>query len=341
MKRVVLFLLAGWLCNSSIGLAQETTFQPSIGGFPADAGFALGGNVNRTRLVGRTDAHVRGALSIKKYQLYEAGISVPELKRWLALDVTGRYRNLPQEDYWGLGSNTPTTSRSNYLLEDVDTTATLTAYANGFRVGVNGGVVKINTGPGRDQLFPSVPESLQSAPRFTHVGAFMEYETLDQESDPHSGGSYSFQWTSYISSFQRYSIDVRRFIPVSDTDRIGLRLQTLFTQSGAIEEVPFFMLPTVGGSRTVRGFNPYRFRDRHALILNVEYRRPLAGFLDVVAFTDAGRVFSNAADLGLRHLHPSAGGGVRLKFGTSVFVGIDVGFSSESQRLSFRSDHMF
>jgi len=321
--------------------AQELSIRPLIGGFPADAGFALGGAISRTHTPGPFEPHARGIVSIKKYELYEVGVGIPELGRWLSFDLTTRYRNLPQEDYWGLGPNTPKSARANYLFEDSDTTATLATSLGPFRGGVNGGYTLINTGPGRDQDLPSIPESLQASPRYTHVGGFLEYESTDEKADPHKGGRYSFQWTSYLSSFQRYTVDVRQYLPITSTDRVALRAQTLFTHSSLQEQIPFFMLPTAGGSDTVRGFNHWRFRDRNALILNSEYRKPLGGFLDVVAFADAGRVFSKSANLSLQDLHPSYGFGARIKFGTRVFFGIDVGFSDEGHKLWFRSDQTF
>jgi hypothetical protein len=343
MRRLGLLQLAAALVllMGSIGNAQELLIQPLIGGFPADASFALGGEISRTHVAGPIGVRIKGLVSVKKYQLYQLGIEVPHVGRWLAFDLTGRYRNLPQDDFWGIGPNTPKNARTNYLLEDVDTTATLSTALGRFRAGVNGGFLRANTGPGRDKNFPSTPESLQAQPRLTHIGAYLEYQSLDEESDPHAGGKYSFEWTSYLSSFQRYAVDLRRFIPVSTTDRIGLRLQTLFTHSSNVKDVPFFMFPTVGGSDTARGFKHYRFRDRNALAMSFEYRRPVAEFLDVVAFADAGRVFSRSRDLGLRYLHPSAGAGLRVKFGGRVFFGIDVGLSSERAKLSFRSDNVF
>ena len=340
-RHQALLRLAAWILFAVPCGAQTVSVRPLIGGFPADAGFALGGEISRTRFVGPVDAHVRGVVSVKKYQLYEAGIEVPEFTRWFHLGVASRYRNLPQEDFWGLGPNTPKDARTNYLLEDVDTTATLSTRIGSFRAGLTAGFVKINTGPGRDDRYPSVPESEQVGPRYTHTGGFVEYETLDEDADPHKGGRYSFQFTNYAPGFQRFGIDLRRFIPISETDRIGLRLQTQFTHSSPDYAVPFFMLPTAGGKDTVRGFNHYRFRDRHALVLNSEYRRPLTGFLDVVAFADAGRVFNHAQNLGLADLHPSAGIGARVRFGGRVFFGIDLGFSNEGHRLWFRSDQMF
>jgi outer membrane protein assembly factor BamA len=332
--RGTLILFVTTICS-----AQELSIRPLIGGFPADSGFALGASVSRTHVAGKIDGHVKGILSVKKYQLYEAGIDVPEFTPRFSFGLAGRYRNFPQEDFWGIGPNTPQDARTNYLYEDVNTTATLSTRIGRFRTGVSAGFLKINTGPGRDDRFPSVPESLQSSPTYTHTGAFLRYESVDDAADPHKGGKYSLEWTNYAPGLQRYVVDVRHFIPVTSTDRIGLRAQTLFTHS--TPDVPFFMLPTVGGIDTIRGFNQYRFRDRNALVLNSEYRRPLGGFLDLVAFADAGRVFARAQNLGLRDLHPTAGIGVRVKFGSRVFFGIDLGFSDEGHKLWFRSDQMF
>jgi len=342
MKRYcALWSFAALFLAATAADAQQWNLRPLIGGFPAESGFAVGGAVSRTRVLGPVDAHSKAIVSVKKYQLYEAGAEIPDVTRWLSLDVTSRYRNFPQEDYWGLGPDTAEDARANYLLEDFDATGMLTASAGGLRARLQAGFTKINTGAGRDHEFPSVPEPLQSSPRYTHIGASIEYRSLDQESDPHSGGQYSFAWTRYMAGFHRYSIDARRFLPLGVKHRIGLRAQALFTQSSSRREVPFFMLPTAGGTDTVRGFHQYRFRDRNAFVLNSEYRHQLNAFMDLVAFADAGRVFSRSQNIGLRDLHPSAGFGARIKLGSKVFFGVDIGFSREGGRLWFRSDQMF
>jgi hypothetical protein len=341
MKLHHILLLAGAvLFINGFADAQDLSIRPVIG-ITADAGFAAGATISRTRLTGPIGGYVKGVVSVKKYQLYEAGIDVPEVLPWLSLGLTSRYRNYPQEDFWGIGPNTPKTVRGNYLMEDLDTTATVSSPVGKFRVGANGGFLKINTGRGRDSRFPTVPEAFELQPSFSHIGAFVEYKSLDQDSDPCTGGMYGFQWTSYLSGFQSHVIDLRQFVPVTSTDRIGFRMEASFTNSSPDEKVPFFMLPFVGGVDTVRGLHQYRFRDRNALVLNSEYRHRLNDFLDVIGFVDAGRVFSNAKNFGLQHLHPSAGVGVRVKFGTRMFFGIDLGFSGEGKRLYFRSSQMF
>src|SRR5262245_36277640 len=328
-------LIVALLSAEGAAVGQQWTIKPVIGGFEAASGFSAGAEVGRIRLVGPINGRVKAVASVKKYELLEAGIDVPELTPWLSLKINGAYRDYPQEDFWGLGNTTQENQRTNYLFEDVDTTTTLEAHFRKFRAGISGGYIKINTGPGRDKNFPSVPESLQLSPTYTLVGASLEYDSLDTPGDPHKGGKYTFQWTNFTSTFQRYVVDLRRFVPVTTNSQLGFRALTTFTSQSSAEEIPFFMLPTAGGTHTVRGFHQYRFRDRNALVLNAEYRRPVTGFVAAVAFVDAGRVFSHASDFGLTHLHPSAGIGARVKLGERVFFGIDVGFSGEGARLLF------
>src|SRR5262245_23401649 len=111
------------LVVTGIATAQQLDIKPVLGGFPADSGFSAGAEVVRTRLVGPIDGRIKAVASVKKYELLEAGGEIPYLTRSLSLKVTGRYRNYPEDDFWGLGNDTRKDQRTNYLIEDVDTTA--------------------------------------------------------------------------------------------------------------------------------------------------------------------------------------------------------------------------
>ena len=56
------------------------------------------------------------------------------------------------------------------------------------------------------------------------------------------------------------------------------------------QQIPFFMLPSVGGGSTLRGFSSWRFRDRNSLLLQAEWRIMVNRFLDTAVFYDAGKV---------------------------------------------------
>src|SRR5262249_55744303 len=46
--------------------------------------------------------------------------------------------------------------------------------------------------------------------------------------------------------------------------------ETAFAKSG--QEIPFFMLPSLGGGSNLRGFSSWRFRDKNSLLLQAEWR---------------------------------------------------------------------
>ncbi len=330
------------LLTKDLAQAQEWRVKPLIGGLPADSGLAAGLELRRTRLIGPVDGRVTAIGSVKKYEFLETAIEVPEAGRdWMSFTLAGRYRNYPQEDFWGLGPNTSQDLRSSYRLEDFDATATLTFSFGRFHTGFEAGYLKVNIGPGKDKRFPVALPSLGLSPDRRHAGPFLEYNSVDEPGDPSTGGKYRFEWTAYDPGFQRYDVDLRRFVSLGAAGRLAFRAQTTFTRTPANETAPFYLLPTAGGTDTVRGFHQYRFRDANALILNAEYRRPLNGFVDAVLFADAGRVFPHASDLGFTNLHGSGGIGGRLKFGSHVFFGVDAAFSSEGHHLWFRSGHTF
>ena len=55
------------------------------------------------------------------------------------------------------------------------------------------------------------------------------------------------------------------------------------------QQIPFFMLPALGGGSTLRGFSSWRFRDRNSLLLQAEWRIIVNRFLDMAVFYDAGQ----------------------------------------------------
>ena len=62
------------------------------------------------------------------------------------------------------------------------------------------------------------------------------------------------------------------------------------TYTGDDEQIPFFMLPALGGGSSLRGFASWRFRDNHSLLMQAEWRVLANRFLDMAVFYDAGKV---------------------------------------------------
>ena len=108
-----------------------------------------------------------------------------------------------------------------------------------------------------------------------------------------------------------------------DPERQFVTVLNAAFQSAIGHFVPFWELPSLGGSSTLRSFNGGRYTDRASLLINVEERiRVLktslfgvSGEIQVAPFFDLGKVFDSSVDLVgkgvLRGFHYSAGVGFR------------------------------
>ena len=114
---------------------------------------------------------------------------------------------------------------------------------------------------------------------------------------------------------------------------LALRHRSVFTGIENNARVPFYQLPHVGGPYTLRGFRNFRFRGRHTLLFNAEYRWRVWHFADMVLFGDAGKAMDDAASWGFTNLQASWGGGLRVAAGTDILLRLEVARSHESTQL--------
>jgi len=161
-------------------------------------------------------------------------------------------------------------------------------------------------------------------------------DTRDVAGYPMSGGRYRLSVAQFHdqtfgqSSFRRVEADAAQYIPIRRTV-VALRARVDLSQTGDGQTVPFYLLPALGGANSLRGFLDYRFRDRDLLMLNAEYRWPLARVIDAAAFYDAGTVAPEASEL-TRRFHRDYGLGVRVHSATHMLVRLDVARSTEGTR---------
>ena len=126
------------------------------------------------------------------------------------------------------------------------------------------------------------------------------------------GGLYQVQFDDFREldheqySFRSLEAEVTQMIPLMRANWvIALHGLATVTDVDATEAVPYFMLPSLGGGKTLRGFPDLRFRDRHRLVMNAELRWTPARFLDMALFYDAGKVTAQKGDLNFRDLEDS------------------------------------
>jgi hypothetical protein len=85
----------------------------------------------------------------------------------------------------------------------------------------------------------------------------------------------------------------------------------------------------------LRGFSPWRFRDRNRVVFTGEYRWTAGPFVDMAIFMDAGKVAPRLADLNLRDLETSRGVGVNFHTPSATITRVEVARSREGTSLIF------
>ena len=203
--------------------------------------------------------------------------------------------------------------------------------------------------------FPSI-ETAYTAPTLPGVGAQVKYlhtqGTVGFDWRPardyaRRGGLYTVTLHDYKDNdealgFRQVDYEVVQHFPIlRETWAISLRglVQTTMTKSG--QQIPFFLLPSLGGGHNMKGYESDRFRDRNSLLLQGEWRIMVNRFIDTALFYDAGKVASHTSDLDLNGLTHDYGAGVRFHSPFSTMFRVDVARSPEGLRLVFAGSAPF
>jgi hypothetical protein len=145
---------------------------------------------------------------------------------------------------------------------------------------------------------------------------------------------YRSAWGSDFD-YDSYSLEARQFFPVFQTSALGFAA-TLQLKSG---DVPFRELSSPDGDHMMRGMVRGKYRDRHMLVLQSEYKSTLPnwGFfnhpllrdrLGWVVFTEAGQVAHEVGDFAWNEFRQGYGFGFRYAMNKSQRMNIrgDLGF---------------
>jgi outer membrane protein assembly factor BamA len=130
-------------------------------------------------------------------------------------------------------------------------------------------------------------------------------------------------------AFNRLDVELRQFVGFFAERRVlAGRVWLSTSDAGAGQEVPFYLMPSLGGNSTLRGFRDYRFRGPHALLLQAEYRWEIWSGLDGALFYDAGKVALRRADLDFEDLERDYGFGFRFNTNEGIVLRVDAAFGS-------------
>jgi hypothetical protein len=334
-----------FLEERAIFLLDREGFYPKFGSLAVGSGFTYGiGFRDRDLFNDKGRLDLWAAQSIRGYWATQARFSFPELAdNHLLLEAWAGHRDYPEEDFFGLGPQSNRSDQASYAIK---------ASHFGGRAGVRPfPVLLIGTeleyfdprlGPGEDTRVPSIEQifdgstapGLEESIDYLRTGAFLEVDYREPR-NARKGGWYRFDYshfddrTSSTFTFNRFDVDLRQFIGFLAERRViaaRLFVSTSDTDEGQI--MPFYLMPTLGGNDTLRGFREYRFRGPHAILAQAEYRFELWSGLDMALFYDAGKVALRRSDLDFEGLQSDYGFGFRFNTNEGVVLRVDAGFGS-------------
>lgn len=330
-----------------------------LGGLVTGSGFALGPEYYRDDLAnGKAHFRATAQFSTHQYQLYDVALGLPKLADDLVfVDLRATHRNYPQMQYYGPGPHSQKTGRSNYRLED-------TSYRFGtglrpflhVRLGVAGGFLQVNVGPGTHKEFvsseriytPAQAPGIDRQTDFLQGSVFAAYDSRDNAGGPRSGALYSATFTYnkdvdlHQNTHRRLDLEAQKYFPFFNQRRvIAFRARSELTYANKNQAVPFYLQPRLGGSDDLRGFRPFRFYDDNLMVFNAEYRYEIFAGLDMAVFGDAGKVFHRRADWNDGKLEGAYGIGMRFNARNNVFMRIDTGFSREGFQVWLKFNNVF
>jgi hypothetical protein len=334
-------------------------WYPRIGGLTTGSGFAGGVGYRKHLFDDELFVNVSGALSMKAYKELEADASYPRL--WndrLEVGGTVRWRDFPQEDFFGLGPASRFDTRTNYAFESTDISGrAVLKPLPWFHVGGQIGVFSPTIGPGTDPRMPSTElvftdaeaPGLLEQPTFLYKNLLVEADYRDQPGNPRSGGLWRMVYGVWSDrdlnrfDFGRFDFEGAHFIPIFDKKRVfALRTGISFVNNDPGHRVPFYFLPYIGGSDTIRSYREFRYRDENAFFFNVEYRWEAFAGLDMALFYDGGKVAPNWESINFKDLKSAYGIGFRFNTYKNVFLRLDIATGGgEGTRTFFKFGGVF
>jgi outer membrane protein assembly factor BamA len=308
---------------------------------PTGSGIAFGGGWRHDLFQRQARLVLEAGASFKNYQIYRADFFLPRLADGkLELGVEGAYRRQPEDDFYGLGPDTTLDQRVSYKLEARGIEGRgIVRPTSWLDLGTRFGFISPTVGPGSDSRIPSIERTfdlravpaLVAQPDYRYVEVFAVADNRDEPGNARAGGYYSISLRQHSDvdldqySFRLFDVHARHFFPIFDKKRVfALQAELAAAAPATGNDVPFYVQPYIGGSRSLRSVDDYRFRDRSTFNFSVEYRWEAFSALDMALFTDFGTVAGRVSDLDLGNLKPGYGIGFRFNTPSTVFFRFDI-----------------
>jgi hypothetical protein len=328
-----------------VPLLQRDGIYAKFGSLTTGSGFAYGAGFRDRSLVnGRGSVDLWAAGSLKKYWALEARVRYPlaAADRVMAEGYVRRY-SYPSEEFFGLGPDSFRPHRSSF--DQHGLTAGGGVVVQPARLISFGGGVEFlqpSIGRGENSKLPSVEDLFDDtgAPGVLEEHQFIRTlgnVTFDYRRplNARRGGYYRLDVSKYDDrrdgdrGFTRTDLELRQYVSfLAERRVVAARFRLSTTDIEDEIRAPFFLLPSLGGNDTLRGFRAYRFRGPHAILAQVEYRWEIWSAFEAAFFYDTGKVALRRGDLDFKDLERDYGFGFRFNTDNGIVMRVDAAFGS-------------
>lgn len=298
---------------------------------------------------------MRGSYSVAGYKRAEAEFIAPRLfNRRGELSVLGGWRQAGRIGFFGLGPDSSVDDRTNYGLEEAHGSALLTLRPTRRYLTVRGGTGISRwspapiTGTPVDSIYtPATLPGLGATITYLHTQGTVGFDWRPAPGYARRGGYYGITAHDYNDrdsrfGFRQVDYEAIQHIPIlRESWVLSLRGRAQTTLRQDSQEIPYFLVPHLGGGSTLRGYESWRFRDRNTLLLQAEWRIAVNRFMDTAVFYDAGKVAAKPSELGLNDLKTDYGFGARFHTPFQTVFRVEVARSHETTRLIFATSPVF
>lgn len=299
-----------------------------------------------------------GAWSIRNFKTVDLQVRSPLLVGGrFNFDVHANWIDAPTVAFYGLGAQSRNRNKARFGYEPITVGAAGQVRPHRF-VTIGGGAdyLDINTSTGAPQT--SIQErfstltvpGLGSDPEYIRSRGFVQFDWRQNPGYTGTGGLYRIvvdryaERSHYGVGFRSVEGEVVQLVPFLRANWVialrGLVTVTDTPTTGHV--VPFYLMPSIGGTRTLRGYSSFRFRGAHRMAGSVEYRWTPSKFMDMAIFYDVGKVADRRSDLDFNDLKSSVGVGARIHGAAGTVLRLEVAHSRENTaRLIFAATAPF
>ncbi len=219
--------------------------------------------------------------------------------RWY-LDANLQAKRYPDR-YWGTGKHNPTDYNGSYSItsDHINVEARPTFYIkNNIYIGTSLLIHYSNTTPltiPLDTIASHFTTNGFGHTSYMAIGASFIYDTRENTYYPLKGifakvnAQYNQQFISNPTPSALFTIDYRHFVPIY---REFILAYNIYAQFTAGNDIPFQLMPTIGGQDIIRGIYRNKFKDDFTVALQAELRIPIWRFLKATVFASVGDAYN-------------------------------------------------